>query len=394
MMEILKKLLSRFNIYILKELIITLLVSIGVLTFILVLSRLGKMADLVINKGVGFVDILLLIVYSTPPYLTFTLPMAFLLSIIVVLGRLSSENEILVLKSSGVDLKNLFVPVVILGLLITFCGLLNTNLLLPKSGGLFRNTLINVIKKGISVDDKEGIFNDTIPGIVIYIDRVDNQDKSLSGVVISDDRDKEVKQTVSAKKGYININPDTLDLYFALENGNLHRWEKANDIYRTIAFDNYTFSMNLSSMIRSGGELRKLWYEMDRKELTKALMSAKDSDERYDILLEMYKKISIPLSPLAFIFLTIPLGVKRKIEGRFSGTLYSLLVFIFYYVLMAFTENIGKAIHLPAIMTAFLPEVIIVAMGFYLLKHINDEEYATISQKLRYLWTYCIEKTK
>ncbi len=271
MMEILKKLRSQFNIYILKELIITLLVSMGVLTFILVLSRLGKMADLVINKGVGFTDILLLIVYSTPPYLTFTLPMAFLLSIIVVLGRLSSENEILVLKSSGVDLKNLFIPIIVLGLFITFCGLLNTNLLLPKSGGLFRNTLINVIKKGISVDDKEGVFNDTIPGIVIYIDKVDTQNKFLSGVVISDDRDKEVKQTVSAKKGYININPDTLDLYFALENGNLHRWEKANDTYRTIAFDNYTFSMNLSSMIRSGGELRKSWYEMDRKELKKNL---------------------------------------------------------------------------------------------------------------------------
>jgi lipopolysaccharide export system permease protein len=393
-MEILKKLHSQFNIYILKELIITLLISIGVLTFILVLSRLGKMADLVINKGVGFVDILLIIVYSTPPYLTFTLPMAFLLSIIVVLGRLSSENEILVLKSSGVNLKNLFVPIVILGLFITFCGLLNTNLLLPKSGQLFRNTLINVIKKGISIDDKEGVFNDTIPGIVIYIDKVDTQKKFLSGVVISDDRDKEVKQTVSAKKGFMNINPDTLDLYFALENGNLHRWEKANDIYRTIAFDNYTYSMNLSSMIRSGGELRKSWYEMDRKELKKNLASAKNDEERYDIFLEIYKKISIPISPLAFIFLTIPLGVKRRIEGRFSGTLYSLLVFIFYYVLMAFTENIGKTIHLPAVITAFLPNIFIVAMGFYLLKHINDEEYATISQKLRYFWVYCLEKTK
>jgi lipopolysaccharide export system permease protein len=393
-MEILKKLSSQFNIYILKELIITLLISIGVLTFILVLSRLGKMADLVINKGVGFADIFLIIVYSTPPYLTFTLPMAFLLSIIVVLGRLSSENEILVLKSSGVDLKNLFVPIVILGLFISFCGLLNTNLLLPKSGQLFRNTLINVIKKGISVDDKEGVFNDTIPGIVIYIDKVDTQKKFLSGVVISDDRDKEVKQTVSAKKGFMNINPDTLDLYFALEEGNLHRWEKMNDTYRTIAFDNYTFSMNLSSMIRSGGELRKSWYEMDRKELKKNLASTKNDGERYDIFLEIYKKISIPISPLAFIFLTIPLGVKRRIEGRFSGTLYSLLVFIFYYVLMAFTENLGKTIHLPAVITAFLPNIFIVVMGLYLLKHINDEEYATISQKLRYFWVYCLEKTK
>jgi len=393
-MEILRKLYSQFNIYILKELIITLLISMGVLTFILVLSRLGKMADLVINKGVGFSDILLLIVYSIPPYLTFTLPMAFLLSIIVVLGRLSSENEILILKSSGIDLKKLFIPIVILGLFITFCGMLNTNMLLPKSGVLFRNTLIDVVKKGISVDDKEGIFNDTIPGIVIYIDKVDTQNKFLSGIVISDDRDKDVKQTISAKKGYININPDTLDLYFALENGSLHRWEKATDTYRTIAFDDYSFSMNLSSMIRSGGELRKSWYEMDRKELKKKLASAKNYNEQYEILLAIYKKITIPLSPLAFIFLTIPLGVKRKIEGKFSGTIYSLLVFMFYYILMAFTENIGKTIHLPALITAFLPGIVIITMGYFLLKHINEEEYATISQKLRYFWIYCLEKTK
>ena len=74
--------------------------------------------------------------------------------------------------------------------------------------------------------------------------------------------------------------------------------------------------------------------------------------------------------------------MKRKIEGKFSGTLYSFLVFIFYYILMAFTENVGKAIHLPAVITAFLPNIIIVAMGYYLLKRINEEEYATVSQKL------------
>ena len=393
-MEILKKLRSQFNQYILKELIITLLVSIGVLTFILVLSRLGKMTDLVINKGVGLTDILLLIIYSTPPYLTFTLPMAFLLSTIVVLGRLSSENEILVLKSSGVNLKYLLIPIIALGLFITCCGLFNTNLLLPRSGELFRNTLIDVVKKGVSVEDKEGVFNDTIPGIVIYIEKVDTQKRVLTGIVVSDDRDKDVKQAISAKKGYININPDTLDLYFALENGNLHRWEKTKDTYSTIAFENYTFSMNLSSMVRYGGELRKSWYEMDRKELKKTLASETNYTKRYDILLEMYKKITIPLSPIAFIFLTIPLGVRRKIEGKFSGMLYSLLVFVLYYVLMAFTENMGKTIHLPALITAFLPDLVVAAMGFHLLKHINEEEYATIPHKLKYFWTHCFEKTK
>ncbi|MBA4390583.1 MAG: hypothetical protein C0399_06570 [Syntrophus sp. (in: bacteria)] len=394
-MEILKKLSDKFNKYLLKELTIILLLSMGILTFILVLGRLGKMVDLVINKGVGFRDIFLLIVYSASPYLTFTLPMAFLLSVIVVLGRLSTENEILILKASGVNLKRLFIPITVLGILITLCGLLNANLLLPKSSELFRNTLINVVKKGISVDDKEGIFNDTVRGIVIYINKVDPDKKFLSGVVISDDRDKEIKQTISAQKGYINVDPNTLDLYFALENGTLHRWEKANNTYRNIRFNNYTFSMNLSAMVPNIGGLRKKPYEMNSDELAKALKDATSDNDRYSIMLDIYNiKAAIPFSSLAFIFLTIPLGVKRSIEGKFSGMLYSLLLFIFYYILMAFTENFGMAIHLPAFLTSFLPNVIIATMGFYLLKNLNEEEHATVSQKLRYFWTYCLEKTK
>ena len=395
LMEILRKTTSKFNVYIVKELATILLLSMGILTFILILGRLGKMADFVINKGVGISDILLLILYSTPLYLSFTLPMAFLLSVIVVLGRLSTENEILILKASGVDLKRLFVPITTLGALITVCALLNANLLLPKSGELFRNTFFDVLKKGISVEDKEGIFNDTIRGIVIYVDKVDTEKRILSGVVVSDERDKQIKQTISAQKGYINVDPDTLDLYFALENGNLHRWEKSTDTYRNVSFNNYTFSMNLSEMIPKVGELRKKPYEMNRAELKKTLADSENDSKRYDTLLDVYNvKGSLPFASVAFIFLTVPLGVKRKVEGKLSGMLYSLLLFLFYYLLMAVAENVGMTIHLPVILTSFLPNLTIAAMGIYLMRNLNEEEYATVWQRLKYLWAHSIEKTQ
>ena len=393
-MEFVKKLHRKFYLYLLKELIQIFLLSLGILTFVFVLSRIGKIADLVINKGVEIKDIILLLVYSSPPYLTFTLPMAFLLSSIVVLGRLSTENEILALKASGVNLKCLFIPIVAIGVIITLIGLLNTNMLLPKSSELFRATLINIVKKGITVEDKEGVFNDSIPGIVIYIDKVDTKNKFLSGIIISDDRDKELKQTISASKGIINLDSVTLDLYFVLEDGNLHRWEKAQDVYRNLSFKNYTFSMNLANMLPQNSNLRKRPYEMDTKELNKALVHANNPDDRYDILLEIYKRISLPLSSLAFIFLTIPLGIKRNIEGKFSGILYSLLLFIFYYILMAITENLGKTIHLPVIITSFTPNVIISIIGLYLLRNLNTEGQSKVSQKLKHLWVYYFEKAR
>ncbi|HOW56174.1 MAG TPA: LptF/LptG family permease [Syntrophorhabdaceae bacterium] len=389
-----KKFPLKFNIYLLKELSYILFLSLGILTFILVLSRLSKIADLVINKGVGIKDIFALVAFSIPPYLTFTLPMAFLLSVIVVLGRLSTENEILALKASGVNLRWLFAPIAFVGLIITACGLFNTNVLLPQCSGLFKQTLIDVVKKGISVDDKEGIFNDTIPGVVIYINKVDTTKRSLSGVIVSDDRDKNVKQTISASKGFVNINPDTFELNFLLDNGTLHRWEKATDTYRTVSFQNYTFAMNLSAMAPGAGVTRKLAYEMDHKELKSALATTTNPGDRYDLLLEIYKKFSLPLSSLAFIMLTIPLGVRRKVEGKISGMLYSLLLFVFYYILMAITDSFGKNLNAPPAIITFLPNAVIVVMGIYLLRSLNKEDHVTISQRLRYLWVYCLEKVK
>lgn len=392
-MKLLTSLNKKIYLYILKEIFQILLLSIGVLTFIMVISRIGQLADLIINKGVEIEDIFLLIVYSSPPYLTFTLPMSFLLSTIVVLGRLSTENEILALKASGIDLKYLFVPVVVTGIIISLIGLLNTTMLLPNSSDLFRKTLINIVKKGITIEDKEGIFNDTIPGIVIYVDKIDKENKRLAGVLISDDRDKDIKQMISANRGIINLDHDTLDLNFLLEDGNLHRWEKKADVYRNLYFKEYFFSMNLEKDVPQNVQLRKRPYEMDTRELKKALISA-SAPARYDIMLEIFKKFSIPLSSISFIFLTVPLGIRRRREGRFSGVLYSLLLFVLYYVLMAFTENLGKTFGVPAFIVSFAPNLIVLLIGIGFLKNLNYEEYTTVTEKIRHRWRGYIEKTK
>lgn len=379
--------------YVFKEILEILLLSLIVLTFIMVIGRIGQITDLIINKGVEIKDIVLLIVYSSPPYLTFTLPMSFLLSTIVVLGRLSTENEILAIKAHGINLNRLYIPVAILGITISLFGILNTLLLLPNSGDLFRKTLINIVKKGITIEDREGIFNDSIPGIVIYVDKVDNDNKRLRGVLISDDRDKEIKQTITAKNGIINLDHNTMDLNFMLEEGNLHRWERKKDIYRNLFFKEYLFSINLEKNIPQNVPIRKRPHEMDIKDLKKAMVNAKALD-RYELTLEIYKKFSIPLSCISFIFLAVPLGIRRRVEGKLSGIVYSLLLFILYYVLMALTENIGKNHQISAFLTSISPNIIIFFIGLYLMKNINYEEYDTITGRIRHAWRAYIEKTK
>ena len=384
---------KRFYLYLLKELLSLFILSLGVFTFILVLSRIGKIADLVINKGVDVKDIVLLIVYSSPPYLTFTLPMAFLLSTIVVLGRLSSENEILALKANGINLRCLFAPIALLGAAVFFISLFNTTLLLSKSGDAFRSTLLNIAKKGISIEDKEGIFNDSIPGVVIYIDKVNTETRTLSGIVISDDRDEAVRQTITAQNGAVNLDVSSLDIAFLLKNGSVHRWERQNDAYRSLSFTNYIFSMNLMNVLPHNRELRRKAYEMSTGELREALAKAKGPN-RYDLAVEFYKKFSIPFASIAFILLAVPLGIRHKTEGKFSGVVYSLVIFISYYVMVALTENVGRVYMLSPFLITFTPDILFSLAGIYAVKRLNYEEQARMPNLWHYISGLRIAKTK
>ena len=109
-------------------------------------------------------------------------------------------------------------------------------------------------------------------------------------------------------------------------------------------------------------------------------------ETRYELAVEIYKKISVPFSIVAFVLLTVPLGIKRKTEGKFSGVVYSLLIFICYYIISAIMENIGQCLRGAADSRLLCPEHIVLSIGFYLITQLNNEDQGGISQRLRRTW--------
>ncbi len=384
---------KKFYTYLFTELVSLLFLSLLIFTFILVVSRLGRIADLVINKGVDLSDIAYLILYSFPAYLTFTFPMACLLATIVVLGRLSGENEILALKASGIDLRYLLIPFAVLGIMISMVGMLNTTVFVARAADGFRDTLVGIAKKSISVEDKEGIFNDSIPGVVIFVEKADRKNHTLSGILISDDRDEGIKQMISADRGVMNLDPVSLDLSFTLHNGSLHRWEKESDTYRTVSFKDYVFAMNLMTVLPHNRELRRKPHEMGLQELIARHGQAK-GEERYTWMLEIYKKFTIPLAAAAFVLVGVPLGITRRAEGKFSGVVYSLLIFISYYIVVALTDNVGRQFTVSPMLVAITPNILVAIAGLWFLRHLNTEEQARTPGRWKYAMEWLLEKVK
>lgn len=107
------------NHYIFKEIAFPFIIILFVLTFVLLMGKLLQIMDLMVNKGISTFAIAKLIVFLLPSFLLFTIPIALLIAILIAMGRLSADNEITVLRASGVSLTQLYYPVA-LASLITF----------------------------------------------------------------------------------------------------------------------------------------------------------------------------------------------------------------------------------------------------------------------------------
>jgi len=85
-----------------------------VFTIILILNLIFDLINLFLSKGISFFIILKLFTFYIPNILTVSIPTAVLFATMLAYGRLSADNEITVMKSSGIDYKTLTMPIIIL----------------------------------------------------------------------------------------------------------------------------------------------------------------------------------------------------------------------------------------------------------------------------------------
>src|SRR5712671_691367 len=116
--------------YITRQTLVTLMMTIGVFTFVLMLARiLRQLSDMLVNRAVGVDVIAKFILLVMPAVLSFSLPMAMLATALLVFGRMSADNEITAMRASGIGLGHVAAPVILLATLTgLLCLYINTTL--------------------------------------------------------------------------------------------------------------------------------------------------------------------------------------------------------------------------------------------------------------------------
>lgn len=356
------------NIYIFKEMIPNFTTSLIVFTFIVLSGRILQLTEWMVNHGIRLSQVLLITLYTLPYVLFFTLPMATLLASLIAFSRLNEDNEIIALKSSGISLYQMLPPVVTFSIISYLFASLIAIYLLPVGNYSMKRLLFEVATSNTSIGIKQGIFNDSIPNIVLYANHISAHDRSMKGVFIFDERDPDLSSTIIARQGKISSNPKQMSINLHLTNGSVFMVSKELDTSRMLRFKSYDLNIRLSDIVTKFSSRMKGEREMSISELGHQLKKIKKGTVRHNILtLELWRKFSIPFACLLLGLIGLPLGLMMTAKGRSWGIALSIVIFVIYYILLSATDSLGETGKLNPFLAIWIPNMVLGFTTFILL---------------------------
>ena len=362
------KLNNTVNRYVFREMIPPFVISLMLFTFIFLMAKILRITDLIVNYGVSLASVLLLLIYSTPSFLIFVLPMSVMMGVLLAFLRLSHDNEIIALKAGGISVYRLLPPVFVfclMGCLVTgfvsICGA-------PWGRLSSKALLFKTATSNVDIGLKERTFIDRFDGVMLYVSQIDAQDKTLIDVYIEDQQTPGMVNTVVASRGKLFFSPESLTFRLALFNGLINEVDQKNRTVHSISFDSYDFNLELAQVLSAKKQGEKGRKEMSLRELRQSLKAATGKDAEYYLTLtEYHKKLSIPFACFVLGLVAVPLGIQSKSAKRSFGTVLGLVFFLIYYVLMSVGLVLGETGACPPIIGMWVPNLMIGTIGFYLL---------------------------
>ncbi len=326
--------------------------------------------------GIGLADTLQLLLYLGGMLAAYAIPVAFLFGILVAVGRMSSDAEVTAMRALGVSLTQLVVPVVLVAVLVsTSTGWLLSRVE-PQARRDLRGFLGEVASRGGIIE--AGAFNelDTTGQRLLFVDGR-NEGNELEGVLISDRTDPAKPFTVVANRGRFDFERHTGTAAIRLFEGDIHfeREDAGDSRYQRISFREFEYAFDLSDLATPGfdrlrpremtdGEIQGVLRVWDETGKPPDGVRVKKRD-RYEI--QLHRRLALPVAPLLFALVGIPLGLQRSRGARSWGVLLCVGLVFGYYALLSAGEYLAEEGLAPAAASLWIPNLVFAAVAAILL---------------------------
>lgn len=335
------------------------LLSLLFLNFTLMMEKLLRLSRLLSGVGASMGDVGKIVLCIQPPLLILTIPMAMLLATLVTYGRMNADSELTILRGSGMSFRAISLPVLYLGVACFFLSISMSFYLGPMGSAMLRATISEILTLKAPMTIEEGIFNTSFKDIVILVKNKPAPNR-LSDIFIMDDRKEDEQKVITAREGIIAPSEDALR--FSLTDGHIYMTRKK--VLTEIRFGGYHFRLNPSvePPVRKNSEFTPA-------ELLKQVREKKD--RRVPLLLEFYRRLSMPAICLIIILLGTALSLMSGKSGRIGGLTVGFLIFALYYTLLLYGENLARTGRLPVFAGAWLPFTILGIFSVLVFEKVN-----------------------
>jgi LPS export ABC transporter permease LptG len=399
-----------FSRYVLKEMIGPTLLGFIFYTSIILMRQLFDMAGLIIKRSLSGAVVGKLLVFILPNIVVLTLPMSLLFGILIAVGRLSSDSEIVAMRALGISTRTIYRPVFLFSFLMFLLNFYLINFVMPESNRQFVTLQAELTTSAAENIVKPRVFHTGYANLMIYVDDVDPVTGQWKGVFVADSRTDESTDPATPKEMSAYTNPREQDDLGGLSaqgagqriivarSGNLALLGGAKEIWMNLTgaethvwdprrSDRYDLTRNDTQRIRlpsmgsrfDPSALGRSLREMDLRELLETQKRYEQGNGETDRIarnmarVEIHKKFAIPFACIAFGVLGLPLGITNRRGGKSSGFTLSIGIIVFYYLMINNGEQLANNGKIPAALGMWGANVILFGLGLFLIGRANRD---------------------
>lgn len=369
--------------YLLSELASPTLLGLIVFTFVLLATHLFRLVDLLINRGVPMTLFLQFVGTLVPPLLILTAPMALLVGVLLGVGRLAADSEIMAMRTSGVHLMTVFTPVLFAAMLLA-SGLWLANRSWVPGLIEFNADLLDKIKVIVASTLEAGrVFRPSSDAdVALYFHHRNPLTQRMEGITLKviaggvQTRNAQSELVATSREGRINANVLDGWMEIILNDGTLHHFDTATTVtdvrYYVARYDELHWRLTLTKKDKNkpGKPARKA-REMTNHEITKTLQEpALNVDDRGSLTAEVQQRRSIPLACVAFVLLGVPLAIRVRPTGKAVAFSIAFGLIFFYYIMLKWGVSLCQNSSALGVVVIFLPNIVVGGVGTVLFVRI------------------------
>ncbi|RAP24027.1 hypothetical protein DID73_01830 [Candidatus Marinamargulisbacteria bacterium SCGC AG-343-K17] len=356
--------------YLVKEIIFPFIFGIAAFTSIIAGSSLiFQLVSKAVKYGFSIASTVQLFVYKLPAVISLTLPMAILLATILVIGRLSADLEMVALRSAGVSLFRILIPIISIGLVVSLVNIIFNEIVVPRANYHAEILLNNLQKTNISIRENVNLTQYDDEGLPLRIINVrEVEEQTLKDITIAEYEKGRLARVIRAEYG----NWDSIGGW-VFNNGVMHvLLESSSQELMVINFEKEI--INLALDLLDFSKRAKSYDEMNGKELMsfiqKEKLLGKDINE---LLIQYYLKFALPFACLIFTMIGAAVSFQPHRRSSAMGMGLSIIIILTYYIIYSFGLAFGINSVIPPILAAWTPNIIIGIVSIYLLNKVANQ---------------------